>query len=205
VKTRSWMFGLVACGGLSLLAAIAAAQATDDVSPTVLPARFSASQSPYAPSTMPLSSVPEGVTTYFWPEEPAAEKVAKASYAPASFAPTLHSSAPAKTMNVAQGLPSWPAPATAVQTTLRPVPATTVQYPAGSMQCVCTPTGQPVYNMPPANLAPTATYPPVYSYRPAMPVSAMPADYYFGRGLIGQPKVYVQGQPVRNALRFITP
>jgi hypothetical protein len=202
------MFGLVAWSGMTLLAAIATAQSTDDVSPTVLPARFSASHSPYAPSTMPLSSVPDGVTTYFWPEEPAAERVVKASYAPASFAPTLHAPISSPTVNVAQGLPSWPAPATqatAVQTTMRPVPATTVQYPPGSMQCVCTPTGQPVYNMPPANLGTTATYPPVYSYRPAMPVSAMPADYYFGRGLIGQPKVYVQGQPVRNAIRFITP
>ena len=28
---------------------------------------------------------------------------------------------------------------------------------------------------------------------------------YIGRGIIGQPKLYVSGQPVRNALRFITP
>ena len=199
------MNGLVACSGLLLAVAGAAAQSIDDLSPTVAPARFSASHSPYSPSTTPLSSVPEGVTTYFWPEEPAAPKVSKVSYAPASYAPTLHARGVSKTVNVAEGSSNWSRPVTQVQTTLRPVPTTTVQYPPGSMHCVCTPSGQTVYSMPPANLAPAGAYPPAYSYRAAMPVSSLPSDYYFGRGLIGQPKVYVQGQPVRNALRFITP
>lgn len=38
------------------------------------------------------------------------------------------------------------------------------------------------------------------------PVAARPTrPIYLGRGLIGQPKVYVEGQPFRNALRFLTP
>jgi len=30
-------------------------------------------------------------------------------------------------------------------------------------------------------------------------------DVYLGRGLLGQPKAYVSGQPLRNGLRFLTP
>jgi hypothetical protein len=32
----------------------------------------------------------------------------------------------------------------------------------------------------------------------------VPEGYVVGRGLIGQPKLYKPGQPVRNFLRFIT-
>ena len=32
-----------------------------------------------------------------------------------------------------------------------------------------------------------------------------PSNHYIGRGVVGQMKVYVAGQPLRNALRFITP
>jgi hypothetical protein len=39
----------------------------------------------------------------------------------------------------------------------------------------------------------------------APPPSVAPRPvYYLGRGIIGQPKLYVPGQPVRNALRFLT-
>ena len=39
---------------------------------------------------------------------------------------------------------------------------------------------------------------PVFPARPAQP------NYYFGRGILGQPKVYVPGQPLRNWLRWLT-
>ena len=41
-------------------------------------------------------------------------------------------------------------------------------------------------------------------YRPLWPVVTMPPNYYFGRGILGQPKVYVPGQPIRNVLRYLT-
>ena len=44
----------------------------------------------------------------------------------------------------------------------------------------------------------TTVYQPVQGMNIATP-------YQFGRGLLGQPKVYVRGQPLRNALRFLTP
>ncbi len=48
------------------------------------------------------------------------------------------------------------------------------------------------------------TWRPVTS--PPAPVAARPTrPVYMGRGLIGQPKLYVEGQPLRNALRFLTP
>ena len=49
------------------------------------------------------------------------------------------------------------------------------------------------------------------SYRPissgGFPSTGMngPAGYVVGQGLIGQPKLFVNGQPIRNLLRFITP
>lgn len=35
--------------------------------------------------------------------------------------------------------------------------------------------------------------------------AAMPSGYYYGRGLVGQPKLYVPRQPLRNFFRYITP
>ena len=46
---------------------------------------------------------------------------------------------------------------------------------------------------------------PTVVYRPVVSPVAIPSAYYIGSGLVGQPKVYVQGQPVRNALRYVSP
>ncbi len=48
------------------------------------------------------------------------------------------------------------------------------------------------------------TAPPYNAYQPMIPLAPMPKQYYFGRGSLGQPKVYVPGQPIRNFLRYIT-
>jgi len=53
------------------------------------------------------------------------------------------------------------------------------------------------------NMRPGSLFRPGYALRPTS--SAMPSGYQYGRGIIGQPKLYVPGQPVRNLLRFITP
>ncbi len=53
--------------------------------------------------------------------------------------------------------------------------------------------------LPPAGRQPTIVY------RPAAPVEALPSKYHVGHGIIGQPKLYVTGQHLRNILRFITP
>ena len=49
--------------------------------------------------------------------------------------------------------------------------------------------------------------PSVQVFRPVMttpPVPSVPDGYVVGTGLIGQPKFYKPGQPVRNFLRYIT-
>ena len=48
------------------------------------------------------------------------------------------------------------------------------------------------------------SYVPVVSYKPLVPVTAMPPQYYLGRGLFGQPKLYVPKQPMRNFLRYLS-
>jgi hypothetical protein len=38
----------------------------------------------------------------------------------------------------------------------------------------------------------------------APPAPTVPDGYVVGKGLIGQPKLYKPGQPIRNFLRYIT-
>ena len=40
---------------------------------------------------------------------------------------------------------------------------------------------------------------------PAVSFRNLPPGSYLGTGLVGQPKAYVDGQPIRNLFRFITP
>lgn len=42
-------------------------------------------------------------------------------------------------------------------------------------------------------------------YQPVIQSRKMPPGTYLGQGLIGQPTAYVDGQPVRNLLRYISP
>ncbi len=51
---------------------------------------------------------------------------------------------------------------------------------------------------------PPPAYVPATTYKPLLPIAPTPAQYQFGRGIFGQPKVYVPGQPVRNLLRYLS-
>ena len=44
-----------------------------------------------------------------------------------------------------------------------------------------------------------------FSYRPLLPIAQQPAAVQVGQGILGQPTVYVPGQPVRNLFRYISP
>ena len=46
--------------------------------------------------------------------------------------------------------------------------------------------------------------PVTYTARPVYAAPTVPPGYYPGRGIIGQQKLYATGQPIRNALRFLT-
>lgn len=47
-------------------------------------------------------------------------------------------------------------------------------------------------------------YAPTVTYKPLVPLVPVPQQYYFGRGIVGQPKIYVPGQPIRNFLRYMS-
>lgn len=61
-------------------------------------------------------------------------------------------------------------------------------------------------------VAPAPLLPPAWNaapatvvYRPLIPIVPMPPNYQLGRGILGQPTVYIPGQPVRNFLRYLAP
>ena len=67
----------------------------------------------------------------------------------------------------------------------------------------------------PPTLGPPACCPPVVGaaplaaapigYRPLVALRPLPPAYAVGRGILGQPKVYAPGQPVRNFVRYLSP
>jgi hypothetical protein len=111
-----------------------------------------------------------------------------------------------------------------VESPVIPVQSEVVYYPPATAPVVVNSpvvTGQTVWYSPaPASVAPALTvtgsaapvvvaYPPsayaapVTVYRPT--VVTPYSTYYLGRGSVGQPKIYVPGQPVRNAFRWAAP
>lgn len=44
-----------------------------------------------------------------------------------------------------------------------------------------------------------------FRYRPIVSLGSIPENYQMGQGMLGQPKVYVPGQPLRNFVRYLTP
>jgi len=86
------------------------------------------------------------------------------------------------------------------------VPTTTTYRPVmigAPSQYRAAPIAAPMYTpLPPPVYVPTAAY---NTYKPLLPIARTPNQYHFGRGIIGQPKVYVPGQPIRNLLRYLSP
>ena len=50
----------------------------------------------------------------------------------------------------------------------------------------------------------SSRFPTYQSYRPVAPLTAAQQSYV-GQGILGQPKAYVPGQPLRNLFRYLTP
>lgn len=72
-------------------------------------------------------------------------------------------------------------------------------YPVQSQPC-------PVVAGPPAVVYRRAPlYAPATVYRPVVRLAPMPRSVTVGRGVVGQPTIYVPGQPVRNFLRWLSP
>ncbi len=97
-------------------------------------------------------------------------------------------------------------------------PATVTWVPVRTLRPVLAPvvTCRPVSCCPapvPQTYAPQSAAPAQTSYQPVspaplvvyQPVVAAGPQYVLGRGILGQPKLYVEGQPVRNFLRWLSP
>ncbi|GAA4426968.1 hypothetical protein [Bremerella cremea] len=99
--------------------------------------------------------------------------------------------------------------------------STPVYSTTGTPVTVYRPVTQVTYNNPPVGTAPVLS-PPIVSapiavppaavypvdrtsFRPVLPIFSMSDNSYVGRGLLGQPKVYTEGQPIRNSLRYVLP
>jgi hypothetical protein len=67
------------------------------------------------------------------------------------------------------------------------------------------PTGAPLATTVPPVIEVPSCPQPTCAYRPLVAVTAMPPAYEVGRGILGQPKLYVPRQPVRNFVRWLTP
>ena len=130
--------------------------------------------------------------------------VSQPLYAPANYGAPATYSAPA----------TYNAPATYSTPVYSPAttytPATT--YYVGNacgQRVACTPCCNPCCNpcattyVSASPCVPQAVYAPV-TYAPA-PAPAVACGPQIRRGLLGQPVVYVPGQPIRNALRFLSP
>jgi hypothetical protein len=61
------------------------------------------------------------------------------------------------------------------------------------------------YSTPYATSVPYVSSSATTVYQPLVPIVSAPPSYYVGRGVIGQPKMYVPGQPIRNFFRYLSP
>jgi hypothetical protein len=109
---------------------------------------------------------------------------------------------------------SWASPAGFANRVPAPSVVAATPYPVSQVQPLApqTPYGGVVplsfTNLPSGGTTPFNPYQPAspqVPLRPIVPIRSMPTNYEVGQGILGQPKVYVPGQPLRNMLRYITP
>lgn len=135
------------------------------------------SNSSYGPSISPPTQVANNEVRYS---------------VPADYAPTL--TVPSTTTYPTSGVQYYPATS---------LPNTVYRQTRSGSSC------QPGYGVnSPASLPPSLGYgvPANNSpYKALLPLQKMPNNTYVGQGLIGQPKAFVEGQPVRNFFRYILP
>lgn len=107
-------------------------------------------------------------------------------------------------------------PTSATASNASAAPALDPYYGTQTVQTASTPSYANACCQPCSGHAPTVTYYPstpqgfappsgYNAYSSSAPNQSMPPGAYYGTGLIGQPKLYMDGQPVRNVFRFIFP
>ncbi len=84
-------------------------------------------------------------------------------------------------------------------------PTVSLPVAEGTMQPMLGPpsVGPPTCCPPMVGPAPVVAAP--VGYRPIVALRPLPPAYAVGRGIVGQPKVYVPGQPLRNFVRYLSP
>jgi len=136
--------------------------------------------------------------------------------APADLRPTLAGSTAQQAVAVpysyGHGYVSVGSPQKVVQviqpigyTNAQPQPQVTYVQPVSYAQPLNV---QPLTNLQPLTATPYNPYAQTtrgVPWRPIVNVRSMPPNYVVGQGIIGQPKVYVPNQPLRNFLRYVTP
>ncbi len=177
-------------------------------------------QSPPVAERLPYAPIVQQPYTYSVPVQPAQAVVQAPPSLPAQQpvyqqpAPVYQQPAP-----VVQAQPTQPLqPVPSYTQPIQPIPANQVAVTAYD-PCTC----QPITTYSPISYT-TAQATPYYYAQPTTPVTPytttaqrqvvfrpviapfpMPAQYEVGRGIVGQPKIYVPGQPIRNFLRWVTP
>jgi hypothetical protein len=167
------------------------AQNVQRVQPIVLTASPVCCQSPAASATAQVA-LPCGDRTYLSPED----------RDPVRVIPVTSQLVPLPRGPEWRGYQATPATYRTTPTTYQARPTTYQTTPTTYQARPTTVTGYPetVTTLPPATtsvrvLRPIVTVP---------PAPTVPEGHVVGKGLIGQPKLYIPGQPVRNFLRYIT-
>ena len=131
---------------------------------------------------------------------------------------TLGTSAPTGQWNTATT--GYPPQGVSVANTQQPVVAPQVTYSPSlgvpttwqvAMRPGCQSCGTPPASLPPTlptyspNQGTVAGFPPAgrQVYQPLIALQNMPPSVYPGQGIFGSPKLYVDGQPIRNLLRYL--
>ncbi len=108
--------------------------------------------------------------------------------------------------------PSFAGTNTVLQVPAAQIPALQIQPPAdqvpsltapGNNASVFAPAPNPGFGQPNRFLNPFVTG--SGAYQPIIRIANVPPGTYLGQGIIGQPVAYVDGQPVRNLLRYVFP
>ncbi|UUO07357.1 hypothetical protein M4951_03380 [Blastopirellula sp. J2-11] len=141
----------------------------------------------YAPSLAPVPQNQQAPPNYVPPR--VVTQAPSTSYAAPAPSTTTYSAPVPTNPGVRPAVCYSPAPSVAPASYSAPAPIITTQSPVITGPTVVTP--------PPVRFNTT--------YRPILPVAGIPADFSVGQGLYGQPKVYVDNQPVRNFFRYMLP
>lgn len=174
--------------------------------PVILAAESEVASSPYV-EISELSPAPAKRIIHAHPRNEAqSQHVASRSYdiTPiGAVPPTASTLVPASTNTVLQPVePASTRPYIAPTTSSATIPC---PPPASTTTRVSYPTYPAAVNFPTTTSQSQVTLgPPVVSQVALMPVTQN-TGMTIGRGSIGQPKLYVEGQPVRNFLRWLTP